>query len=143
MQTNNMISLMIHRNVMLLLMWVMLFVSGFNAVRGQIFVKPLKIPLQIWNGLGPGVELLVHCKSGDDDVGAHLIHFNQSFSFVVVPSFLENTLYFCAFRFNNEVHWFDIYRYWRDFFHCDMVDCSWKIKPEGPCRLQNNQYPTI
>jgi len=127
-----MISLMIHRNVMLVLMWVMLFVSGFNIVTAQFsdYPAPVKIPVEIWNGLGPDVELLVHCKSGDDDVGAHLIHFNQSFSFDVLPNILLNTLYFCSFRFNNEVHWFDIYSYWRDFFHCTEVDCSWKIKPD-------------
>jgi len=123
-----------NRNVTLVLMWVMLFVSGFNIVRGFDYGNPEKTRVEIWNCVRPEADLLVHCKSGDDDIGAHLIQFNKSFSFDFMPKFWGiTTLYFCSFRFNNEVHWFDIYRSWREFLYYD--DCSWKILPIGPCRL--------
>jgi hypothetical protein len=127
---------------MLLLMWVMLlFASGFNIVTGQIWNR-IEIHVKIWNGLDPGrpgVELLVHCKSGEDDVGTHLITPVQPT--LRSPSNSNqtcggSTLYICTFRFKNEVHRFDIYRYWRDFLYFN--SCFWKIRPEGPCRLEND-----
>lgn len=132
MQTNNMISFN-YRNVMLLLI---LSIYGFNIVAGlaeQGFGERTEAHVEIRNDLGHGMDLFVHCKSRDIDVGAHLIHFNKTFSFQFRPNFWGTTLYFCKFWLKNEVHWFDIYNFGRDHKHCSK--CLWKINAEGGCQL--------
>ena len=41
-------------------------VGGFSFLRHRVFVK-------IFNDLGQGLDLIVHCKSDDDDLGVQLI----------------------------------------------------------------------
>ncbi|KAH0993607.1 hypothetical protein GBA52_005090 [Prunus armeniaca] len=37
--------------------------------------------IRITNGLGPDVDLSIHCKSADDDLGEHLIHYETVYGF--------------------------------------------------------------
>lgn len=119
------------RHVMLLL--IILSISGFNIVAGLGFGARTKAHVGIFNDLGHGMDLSVHCKSRDVDVGANIIPVNQTFSFHFRPNFWGTTLYFCKFWLKNEVHWFDIYDFRRDHKHCSK--CLWKITPDGGCLL--------
>jgi hypothetical protein len=122
-------------NVMLLLMWLMLSMTGFNIVAGLSSGDLKRARVEIFNDLGDGLDLTVHCKSADVDLGVHVIKYpNGFFEFDFKPNIWRTTLYFCGFRWKgSELKWFDIYDFERDHPHCS--NCYWKVRPNGPCQL--------
>lgn len=96
-----------------------------------------KVDLQIVNGLPTHEDLNLHCKSKDDDLGAHSLGFNETYEFRFKPNFFGNTLYFCRFWWAKESRWFDIYDEERDIPRCSY--CWWKILPTGPCLFDSYQ----
>ena len=65
--------------------------------------------VEIKNGLSPKSDLIVHCKSKDDGLGAKHLHNNDHFSFRFKENIYGRTLFFCGFTWRNEFHWFTIY----------------------------------
>ncbi|KAK9288939.1 hypothetical protein L1049_017410 [Liquidambar formosana] len=49
-----------------------------------------KTRVTIINELGEGLNLTVHCKSKDDDLGQHVIGYQMSYDFRFTPNFLSN-----------------------------------------------------
>jgi hypothetical protein len=86
----------------------------------------------IVNALEGNLDLTIHCKSADDDLGIHLLHYNDSFSWRFNNNFFNTTLFYCSFKWNNEIHYFDIYKFKRDHDVCQA--CLWYINKSGPCR---------
>jgi hypothetical protein len=115
------------RNVMLLLM---LSIAGFNIVADG-FGFPSKRTVKITNDVGNGLDVTVHCKSKDDDLGAHKLKPNGVYEFGFRPNSWGTSKYFCHFEWNNQVHWVDIYDYGRDKDKCRV--CLWKIRPKKAC----------
>ncbi|KAK6936533.1 Plant self-incompatibility S1 [Dillenia turbinata] len=96
-----------------------------------------KTRVEIHNTIGPGVDLTVHCKSKDDDIGEQLLHFNDSFGFNFRPRFFfGGTLFFCSFKWGSEFKYFDVYDEDRDSDICHY--CVWNIVPSGPCLLKED-----
>ncbi|KAJ9672600.1 hypothetical protein PVL29_025998 [Vitis rotundifolia] len=93
-----------------------------------------KADVKIINGLDAGTDLNIHCKSKDDDLGAHVLGFEQFFEFHFRPNVWGTTLYFCRFWWNSESHWFDIYDQDRDVGRCD-EKCWWWVRAAGACLL--------
>ncbi|XP_050211377.1 S-protein homolog 5-like [Mercurialis annua] len=87
----------------------------------------------ITSNVGKGVDLIVHCKSKNDDLGKHLLHDQETFKFSFVPNIWGSTLFYCGFTWSDQFKWFDIYVESRDA--CQ--DCYWKIEPNGPCLQQD------
>ncbi|CAI8613991.1 unnamed protein product [Vicia faba] len=106
------------------LLLCVLAVLSVNNVLGKVHVK-------ITNSLTNKLNLTIHCKSKDDDLGVHLLHPNESFSFQFKRKFFGGTLFYCSFQWNNELRWFDIYKQTRDVQGGD--DFNWSIKESGPC----------
>ena len=122
--------------LMLLILSMTIFdsIGGFSFLRHRVFVKT-------FNDLGQGLDLIVHCKSADDDLGVQLIKYpNGLFQFNFRPNANSTTLFYCKFHWSNEFHWFDIYVFDRDHPQCS--NCFWKIRPVGPCKLNyaSSQY---
>lgn len=94
----------------------------------------------IHNDLGAGLSLGYHCKSKDDDLGDHRLAPGGSGSFGFKPDIFGRTLFFCRFSWNNESHYFDIYKQKRDreFERLGCRQCEWKIRKSGPCKLNKN-----
>ncbi|XP_004517137.1 S-protein homolog 29-like [Cicer arietinum] len=90
----------------------------------------------ITNKLETGTDLIVHCKSADDDLGVHVLHFDQLYGFSFGDTFFGITQFYCSFKWNNELKWFDIYISGRD--ECET--CNWTIKQSGPCLSSNTCY---
>lgn len=97
---------------------------------------PVKTYMRVYNVLGPGSILNVHCKSKDDNLGLHILHFQEFFSWHFRPNFFGTTLFFCR------LHWqgkkagtFDIFKY--SYGDLCGPKCYWFVKPAGPC-LQGN-----
>lgn len=89
--------------------------------------------VNIINYLRLGVDLTVHCKSKDDDLGVHVIPPDGSWEFQFRPNFWNSTQYFCKFDWNGGSYWFDIYIQLRDNPYC-VKNCDWLIIPNGACR---------
>ncbi|EEF44291.1 conserved hypothetical protein [Ricinus communis] len=91
-----------------------------------------KTLVRVTNSLDGGADLTLHCKSKDDDLGVHLLHFNGSFQFRFWPNFWGTTKFGCSMEWGGKVHWFDIYRQNRDTDRCGNDYCLWIIKDSGP-----------
>ena len=123
------------RRIELLLMVLILSVFSFNTGAGIFEGK--RVFVEIFNDLGEGEDLTVHCKSGDKDLGVQFIKYpNGFYQFNFRTDFWGSTLFFCGFRWpssGSALHWFDIFVYKRDHDQCS--NCFWKIKPDGACKL--------
>ena len=86
--------------------------------------------LNITNGLGAGLDLTIHCKSKDDDLGQHVVPFGGEYTIDFCTNFWRTTVFFCGMSWSSEFHWFDIYDASRDSY-CG--DCKWTIQATGPC----------
>ncbi|GMI70159.1 hypothetical protein like AT1G04645 [Hibiscus trionum] len=116
---------------------LLLSLTSLSAVSGNIIV-PHKAQVLIYNDLTPRTDLIVHCKSKNDDLGVQHIAYGNYYEFDFRPSVLRNTLFHCTFQWNGTTNRFDIYVQVRDQLFCD--HCVWKVRPDGPCLLVN---PTI
>ncbi|KAL2937484.1 S-protein-like protein 5 [Bienertia sinuspersici] len=95
----------------------------------------------IINNLDGKINLQVHCKSKDDDLGIHVIPYLGKYEFSFKYNLRDTTLFFCGFKWDANLHWFDIYSFNRDANVCQN-DCMWNIQETGPCRVQGNScYP--
>ncbi|KAJ0054161.1 hypothetical protein Pint_02438 [Pistacia integerrima] len=88
-----------------------------------------RVDVSINNYLQNKLDLTVHCKSANDDLGEHIVPYLKNYTFTFKKRFFQGTLFFCSFQWNGPLHWFDIYDQSRD--DCD--DCLWEITETGPC----------
>lgn len=95
-----------------------------------------KTTVRVTNMLGWKLDLILHCKSGDDDLGQKLLYPGQNFEWRFRSSYFGSTLFFCSFQWFGEqgLKHFDIYVEERD---ADYSLCIWHIKKDGPCFLKN------
>lgn len=97
-----------------------------------------KVRVLIINNLSGGLDLTVHCKSKNDDLGFHLLPPQGQYQFTFRPKFLwRTTLFFCSFQWNGGFHYFDIYDQKRDMDVCR--NCMWSIVQDGPCRFSDSR----
>jgi hypothetical protein len=114
----------------------MFFMTGFNIVAAALFQKS-RAYVEINNGLYRNMDLTVHCKSKNDDLGAHTLKPNATCEFDFKPNFWGRTRYFCNFQWKyangtEESFWFDIYKYSRDSPRCG--GCRWRVDSAAPCQ---------
>jgi hypothetical protein len=88
----------------------------------------------IVNYLDGNLDLTIHCKSRDNDLGVHVLRRGDSFSWAFKDNIINTTLFYCSFQWSGETHWFDIYKSKRDSDTCpDGYTCKWLIQQTGPC----------
>lgn len=87
--------------------------------------------VRIINNLRPDLNLTIHCKSKNADLGTHLILYEQNFEFDFSLNFWGTTLYFCSMAWKYSLQYFDIYIQDRDQRLCKV--CVWSIRATGPC----------
>jgi hypothetical protein len=90
-------------------------------------------PLTLYRNM----DLTVHCKSKNDDLGVHTLKPNATYEFDFKPNFWGRTRYFCNFQWKyangtEESFWFDIYKYSRDSPRCGR--CLWRVDSAAPCQ---------
>ncbi|GMI90106.1 hypothetical protein like AT3G16970 [Hibiscus trionum] len=115
------------------LVWLLSLTVLFVATEASFLTH--KADILIYNDLNIGTELTVHCKSKNDDLGAHILGYRNHFEFKFRPKFWGNTLFFCRMQWNGKSHWFDIYEQNRDSGHCSR--CLWNVRPQGPCMFNH------
>ncbi|KEH41903.1 putative plant self-incompatibility S1 [Medicago truncatula] len=94
----------------------------------------LGVHVTIGNNLADNLDLTVHCKSADDDIGIHLLHQRDIFGWHFGNNFIGETRFYCSFQWNDELKWFDIYVERRDLHKCNS-HCNWYVTQSGPCRM--------
>lgn len=97
-----------------------------------------KYAVYIINNLPNDTEpLIVHCKSGDDDLGQRVLHKNEEFSFSFRRKVLiGSTLYFCHFWWDKKDKSFDVFNNHIAEKDCgkvnsDLNECYWKVQEDG------------
>ena len=117
----------------IMLMRVFLLLSSHNvlAVHSTNF-GPQKVHVYVINDLPGNLDLTLDCKSKDDDLGSHILHHGGQYSFSFGYGIIKQTLFYCSFQWNNELHWFNIVESGRD----ECFDCIWYIRQSGPCLVE-------
>ncbi|XP_028785458.1 S-protein homolog 5-like [Neltuma alba] len=91
--------------------------------------------VKITNYLYGNLELRVHCRSKDNDLGNHLLRAEQSFEFSFSPNIWGTTLFYCSFKWDGSYKWFVIYDDGRDEYNCNDATCIWQITQDRPCQV--------
>ncbi|KAK7342329.1 hypothetical protein VNO80_25277 [Phaseolus coccineus] len=68
----------------------------------------------VTNKLQGGRDLILHCKSADDDLGVQHLHPNAYFVWSFEINFFVTTLFHCSFQWESVLHKFDLYKASRD-----------------------------
>ncbi|KAL2346164.1 hypothetical protein Fmac_000164 [Flemingia macrophylla] len=117
-------------------LFCLLTLLSSNSVLGFGF-GVAKTHVRITNTLEGGLDLTVHCKSKDDDIGEQHLHSNAFFDFQFATNIFGTTLFYCSFQWEDNFQWFDIYVEKRDGLRCD--DCFWNVQQDGPCFLAKDK----
>ncbi|CAN1144631.1 S-protein homolog 3 [Linum perenne] len=121
-------------NVIVLLIIMTTIIMGTEARFNPFDPRKPKVTVTVVNSVGEGRYLDFHCKSGDDDLGRHLLEPNGSFKFTFRPNMVGGTVFYCAFSWEkgSGVKWFDVYLQSRDYPGRKWLE--WFIRPNGPCK---------
>ncbi|KAE9593554.1 putative plant self-incompatibility S1 [Lupinus albus] len=98
---------------------------------GKIVFSPVR-HVHIRNNLGDGINLQVHCKSGDDDLGIHNVTYDEEYQFQFRENIFGTTLFFCGLVWNGKLHYIDAYDHDRDNKRCG-PNCFWAIDTNQAC----------
>ncbi|KAE9595785.1 putative plant self-incompatibility S1 [Lupinus albus] len=108
---------------------VIAFWEAFHVVTGES-----RVTVSVRNYLPNGLNATIHCKSGDDDVGVHVVPnciFNEPpYKLRFNPNIFHTTLYFCGISWKEASMVYDLYTYKRDHERCGH-DCLWDIQKGG------------
>lgn len=105
-------------------------------------IIPSNTTVLITNNLSRELQLGVHCKDKNTDLGFQVLlnHRTYSFQFWDGGSF-SSKLYFCQFNWIDGDHFFDVFDDRRDFGESIV---QWDIKEQGPCKVKGGSprcYP--
>ncbi|PRQ36953.1 putative plant self-incompatibility S1 [Rosa chinensis] len=88
--------------------------------------------VEIINDLGPNTCLTIHCKSKDDDLGVHLLHFQETYWINFKINIFGGTLFFCSFQWPDNFHHLDVYNQERDNVPPkECRTCRYMIRSDG------------
>lgn len=127
-------------NKLLLIFFFLLLSSAMchedQKIQNSVGEEDLKTHVLVRNDLHPNVNLTIHCKSKNDDLGSHVLTYQSTYEFSFLPNFWRTTLYFCSFQWPpNEFHWLDIFVGGSDA--CKL--CQWSLyRPDGLCRFNSS-----
>lgn len=119
-----------HR-ITIFLICVLLLAFQYPSGRAIRFSNHWRVGVE--NGLSHKKTLLVHCKSGDDDLGAHYLSVGSEFSWEFKMNYFANTLFWCYFapdRYHHastNVFWYSDHLFQR----CFENNCSWVARDDG------------
>lgn len=83
-------------------------------------------------------KVLVHCKSGDNDLGEHVLYKTNFVEWSFRPhSIVWNTKYLCTIEWQGSILTFFGYKETRDMHGCHS-QCFWDIGVNGTCLLNDN-----
>ena len=92
--------------------------------------------VNVANSLEDNLDMYLHCRSGDDDLGEHTLHHGESFGWKFDHNFFGGTKFWCIFNWNGnqEERKFDVFVQSRDVEKGDTL--NYYIVKAGPCLTQ-------
>ncbi|KAF3457603.1 hypothetical protein FNV43_RR02261 [Rhamnella rubrinervis] len=102
----------------------------------QIVINPPKTTVRIDNGVDDLRDVYVHCKSGNNDLGFHIIPRSGSYQWSFKVNFWETTLFYCYLKYQLPNGGrivrggFDMYVAKRDRKRCPKF-CVWSVLSDG------------
>ncbi|KAL8529787.1 hypothetical protein ACS0TY_007010 [Phlomoides rotata] len=73
--------------------------------------------------------LAVHCRSGDDDLGYHIIGHTQDYKWGFCEAVFSNTVFGCDFWWAHKFIHFDVFN--KNISYKCKFDCTWKVRDDG------------
>ncbi|PIA39410.1 hypothetical protein AQUCO_02600099v1 [Aquilegia coerulea] len=118
--------------LVLVLIWFFTIYESFNVSDAALLSK---VHVQIHNSILPSMTMNIHCKSKDNDLGNHIILFNEDYEWHFHVNIWGTTLFWCSIGWINEVgHYvhgsFKVYEYKRDNSRCGKR-CTWMVQRDG------------
>lgn len=77
---------------------VALMFFGLSSIVSSIKFHP-KTHVYVTNNLPKDTNMIIHCKSKDDDLGEHTISFNETYTWSFHINYLCTTLFWCRIGF--------------------------------------------
>ncbi|KAH7521868.1 S-protein homolog 6 [Ziziphus jujuba] len=105
----------------------------------KFVLSPTKTIVRIFNKLGNGQDLTIHCKSKDDDLGVVTIGDNGVFYWKFRVNILGSTLFFCGLNWTDGYGVYDIYKAKRDMDRCP-TRCNWEAHTDCLHGLRQGDY---
>ncbi|XP_031374985.1 S-protein homolog 5-like [Punica granatum] len=90
-----------------------------------------EVNVDIANKLPNGATFTIHCKSGNDDLGTHVIGAGKSYGFSFKINVTGSTLFFCGVSWQGGQVEFDIYNTSRDDGKRCSDECKWLAKEDA------------
>lgn len=104
----------------------------FVAAKERVLPEFTVWHVSVVNGLSNNSELLVHCKSKDNDLGIHNLWPGTNFNWSFRENFFQRTLFWCYARKDDVHSSFKVF--WQDallFYKCLWKNCIWVAKDDG------------
>ena len=99
---------------------------------GEKFIIALyKTTVRIYNDLDEDLQLTVHCKSKDDDLGTHVVTFFIHYQWKFRINFEGTTRFWCEMSWKNGSGTFDIFVSERDNQKRCTTKCYWRVGKDG------------
>lgn len=107
---------------------IILFIQFQASAHPCVFVPRFEV--HVFNNLPPGRPLLIHCASGNDELGYHNLNVNQSFHWDFCQTIAGTTIFFCHFWWGSKEKTFEVFdALWKD--KCSSGFCVWAAKSDG------------
>ncbi|XP_059630107.1 S-protein homolog 24-like [Cornus florida] len=90
---------------------------------------------------GQKINLTLHCKSKNNDLGSKLLPEGSSFEWSFANNVNKPALYSCAISWQNVSGTFVIYDQHRDWGRCQ--ECVWRAEQDGLYQYNGQQGPLI
>ncbi|CAL0315363.1 unnamed protein product [Lupinus luteus] len=121
---------------------VIAFWEASPVVTG-ISIGMSEVSVSVTNSLQGNLNLTIHCKSKDDDLGIHVLPFNGRYQWQFKPNIFGTTLFSCDLSMRDGSIGYDLYSYEKDRLRCP-TECIWVAKTEGLVGLsQDAAFSTI
>ncbi|CAI0544132.1 unnamed protein product [Linum tenue] len=128
-----------HRNLLptpAALLLLLLLAAASPADAWSIWGKTTVV---VRNELVNHLQMDLHCKSREDDLGGVLLQVFEEFQWSFRPNLFGGTLFYCHVNWGDgRLYWFDFYVQRRDIKRCRSV-CRWSVDVHGPCSYNEHE----
>ncbi|KAK7349443.1 hypothetical protein VNO77_06815 [Canavalia gladiata] len=105
-------------------------VANTNNTRGKEdgLINPVtpRSFVRVTNLLNEGLPFTIHCKSRDDDLGAHDVSNKGTYQWSFHRNIFGTTLFFCGIHWRDGSMVYDVYKASRDIDRC-FTNCYWEV----------------
>ncbi|OIV91988.1 hypothetical protein TanjilG_07727 [Lupinus angustifolius] len=121
---------------------LLLLTSLIVVSEGSIFKRP-KRHVHVMNFLDRNINLKVHCKSTDDDLGFHDVSYGNEYEFEFYPNIFGTTLFLCNLQWQGKVQLVTVYNAKSADFERCVDNCNWRVELHQLCTWGDDQSKKV